>query len=179
MLRRLLPWIAATLVVAVLVHLASVWLLPRAIMHRAIARIAAVGLNEIRFQNRPDASVRGIVRPSPDLLYSVCAYDLAGGALQIHSPVPPDTYWSVSLFDDATDNFYVWDDRQAHAARQNTVDFAVAPPGSPATLNGLKTVVSPSRRGLVLFRTLINDDRKLPAIDAFRRQARCALLSKA
>ncbi|HEY1708053.1 MAG TPA: DUF1254 domain-containing protein [Rhizomicrobium sp.] len=179
MLRKLLPWIAATLLVAAVVHVATVWLLPRAIMHRVITRMAVLGLNEIRFQNRPDASVRGVVRPSPDLLYSICAFDLSAGPLRVRSPVPGDTYWSVSLFDNATNNFYVLDDQQAHATHQSTADFVIAPQGSPATLDGLKTVAAPSTQGLVLFRTLIDDDRKLAAIDALRRKARCAPLHKA
>jgi uncharacterized membrane protein len=175
--RKLLPWLAATLLVAAIVHVASVWLLPRAIMHRVFTRLADMGTGEIRFQKRPDAGTRGIVRPSPDLLYSICAYNLSRGALRVHSPVPAGTYWSVSLFDDATNNFYVLDDRQAHAAREAAVDFVVAPAGSPARLNGLKVVISPSTQGLVLFRTLINDEKKVAAIDAFRRKASCAIVN--
>lgn len=174
-MRRFFLLAVTTLIVAVLVHLASVWALPRAIMSRTISRIGETGLNQIRFGKRPDASARGVVRPSPDLLYSTCAYDLAAGPLRVRSPVPNDTYWSVSLFDDATNNFYVLNDRQAHAAKQSVVDFLVVPPSSSANTEGFKVVQSPSPKGLVLFRTLINENGKLPAIEAVRRQATCAI----
>jgi uncharacterized membrane protein len=39
------------------------------------------------------------------------------------------------------------------------------------------TVISaPSTKGLVLFRTLINDDARLAEIDAQRREARCEVI---
>jgi len=37
-------------------------------------------------------------------------------------------------------------------------------------------VTSPTRRGLILIRTLINDDDRLDAIDRTRRLATCGLL---
>jgi len=155
------------------VHLASVWLVPRAIMYRTIERIGAAGMNDIHFGKRPDETSRGVVRPSPDLLYSTCAYDLSAGPLRVRSPVPNDTYWSVSLFDSATNNYYVLNDRQARARKESVVDFVIVPAGSVENTENLARVESPSSKGLVLFRTLINDDRKLAAIDAQRRGATC------
>jgi len=173
-MRKYLSLILVTLIVAVLTHVASVWLLPQFIMSRTISRIGADGMNTIRFGKRPDATARAIVRPSPDLLYSTCAFDLSDGPLRVRSPVPNDTYWSVSLFDDKTNNFYVLNDRQAHAARQSVVDFLIVKEGATDNTEGFKVVASPSTKGLVLFRTLITDDAKLAAIDAGRRGATCA-----
>ena len=68
--------------------------------------------NTIHFGNRPDETSRGVVRPSPDFLYSVCPFDLSKGPLQITARVPHSTYWSVSGFDAATNNFFVRDDQQ-------------------------------------------------------------------
>ena len=41
---------------------------------------------------------------------------------------------------------------------------------------GVPVVVSPSRRGLILFRTLINDEARFGEIDRVRRQAKCGTL---
>ena len=163
-------WIVATLVVAAIVHVALVIATPRVIMARAMATIARGGVNTIAHGRRPTATSRGIVRPSPDLLYSSCVFDLdaAGGALRVHASGMPDTYWSVSAFDDDTNNFFVENDRQAKGA----VDFVITAPGHYVDTR-LPVVTAPSARGLVLFRTLINDETRLAEIDRARRGAAC------
>jgi uncharacterized membrane protein len=170
-----LGWILATLIVAALVHVGSVIALPHLIMARTMRGIADHGgLNTMIHGKRPTSASRGVVRPSPDLLYSSCVYDLdaAGGMVRVTAHGMPKTYWSVSLFDAETNNFYVLNDR---AAKDGSVDFVIvgknqdkAPPG--------KVVRTPTRRGLVLFRTLIDDDAHLADIDKARRSATCARL---
>jgi uncharacterized membrane protein len=172
---RMISLVLGTLVVAIVVHLASVWVIPRAIMYRTIDRIGSAGMNEIHFGKRPDETARGVVRPSPDLLYSTCAYDLSAGLLRVRSPVPNDTYWSVSLFDAATNNYYVLNDRQVYARKSSIVDLVIVPAGSDENTENLTRVESPSTKGLVLFRTLINNDKNLAAIDALRREATCGI----
>lgn len=166
-------WIAATLVVAVVVHVASVMALPRLIMNRTMGALAhaAHGRNHTMFGNRPTAANRGVVRPSPDLLYASCVYDLdaAGGAVRVHARGMPKTYWSVSLFDADTDNFFVENDRKAG---DGSVDFLIVAPGY-AGGGSLPTVTAPTARGIVLFRTLIDDDTRLAQIDRARRGAAC------
>jgi uncharacterized membrane protein len=167
--REWLGWIAAALVIAVIAHLGSVWLLPRIVMDKAMAAMGTV--NTIHHGLRATADRRGVVRPSPDLLYSVCPYDLSKGPLRVTAPVPAGTYWSVSLFDNATNNFFALNDRQAHGA----VDLLVVPHGWEKPMPG-RVVRSPSPRGLVVFRTLIDDEKRFAILDAARRQARCATL---
>jgi uncharacterized membrane protein len=167
-------WILATFVVAAIVHVGSVYAVPSLIMHRALAMMTRnADFNTLRFSARPTSESRAIVRPSPDLLYSACPYDLAkaNGALRVQATVPPGTYWSVSAFDAQTNNFYVRNDRQTPSG---AVDFLIIAPGAYIQNNRLPVVVSPSNRGLVLFRTLINDEARLADIDNARRRASCA-----
>ena len=107
---RTMMWIAATLAVAVLVHVATISAIPRRIMARTLRRMGSP--NTIHFAKRPDETSRGVVRPSPDLLYSACPFDLSKGPLKITASVPHSTYWSVSGFDAATNNFFVRNDQQ-------------------------------------------------------------------
>ncbi len=98
MILRNWRWIAGTLLIAAVVHIASVLLLPRLIMMRTMTAMTKIATaNTIFFPPRPTARARGVVRPSPDLLYSVCVYDLetAGGALRISTHDMPNTYWSI------------------------------------------------------------------------------------
>jgi uncharacterized membrane protein len=179
LIARSWKWIAATLLMAAVVHGATVLLLPRLIMLRTIAGISKqASVNTILHAPRPSSRSRGIVRPSPDMLYSICVYDLraAGGAVRVSTHDMPETYWSVSLFDFDTNNFYALNDRQAKAG---TTDFLLALPEAPIGSAGLPVVVPPTDRGIVLFRTLINDERRMTEIDAKRQFAACGPYSGA
>ncbi|MGH6871071.1 MAG: DUF1254 domain-containing protein [Rhizomicrobium sp.] len=163
---RLLPWLLATLVVAAAVHVASVWYLPHLVMTRAMARMGAV--NAIHHGARATAAIHGVVRPSPDLLYSVCPFDVSERPLHVIAPVPAGTYWSVSVFDDATNNIFVRNDSQT----KGTVDFFIAGPHQDKEPAG-EVVHAPGVRGLVVFRTLVNDEHRFAELDAARRKAAC------
>ena len=172
-LRRNWGWLAALFAVAAVVHVASVTAVPRVIMAITMSRIAkGAGINTIFHTARPTSASRAVVRPSPDLLYSTCVYDLdaAGGALRVHAKGMPHTYWSVSVFDAATNNFHVVNDAKAG---DDSVDFLVIAPGAFIDGTRLPVVVAPTARGLVLFRTLINDETHFAQIDAARRHAAC------
>jgi uncharacterized membrane protein len=167
------PWLAATLIVALIVHFATILALPHFVMSRTLAEMTRhADFNAIRHPPRATASARGVVRPSPDLLYSTCPYDLSQGPLLVWARVPHGTYWSVSAFDAETNNFFVRNDRQA---TNGEVRFVLLAPRDErkGLANEALMVSSPSQRGVVLFRTLINDEANLAEFDSERRQARC------
>ena len=162
-----------TLLIAIIVHLAAVYAVPRVIMGLTINRYATLAkLNTPLRPPLPDARARRIVQPSPDLLYVACAYDLAEGPLLVTGEIP-DTYWSVSFFAANSDNFFVLNDRQAKEKRVRIV--LAIDGGSPA--DGAQTVISPSRRGVVLFRTLVLDLADLPMLQRFQQTMSCETLS--
>jgi uncharacterized membrane protein len=164
-------WLLATLLLAAAVHVISVAYLPGFIMGRTMAGAARLsgGVNRMYFSARPTAASRGVVRPSPDLLYAACVFDVSNGPVRVHGSGMPQTYWSVSLFDDDTDNFFVLNDRQA---KDGSFDFTIVPLNTEKLPPG-KVVRARSLRGLVLLRVLIDDDARLPAIDKARRHVAC------
>lgn len=171
MMRRWAFWIVITLAVAGVVHYVTLVRTPGFIMNKVMMRMGEV--NHIHHQGRVTDKSRGVVRPAPDLLYSVCPFDLSHGALHVTGKVPPGTYWSVSIFDADTNNFYVKNDKQA----KGSVDLLVTTPAQDVRRpEGAAEVISPSAKGLVLFRTLINDEKNFAAIDAVRRTANCELI---
>jgi uncharacterized membrane protein len=173
MIARNWKWIAGTLLIAVVVHAASVLLLPHLIMMRTMAAMTrTVADNTIFHPPRPTAKARGVVRPSPDLLYSICVYDLgaAGGALRISTHDMPNTYWSVSVFDAETNNFYALNDRQTTAGG---ADFLLVAKGASIAAGQVPVIAAPTDRGIVLLRTLVDDEHRLPEIDAARHNAKC------
>jgi uncharacterized membrane protein len=174
MIARHWKWIAGTLFIAVAVHIASLLALPPLIMMRTMNGITrAVVANTMLYPPQSTARSRGVVRPSPDLLYSICIYDLAAanGALRVSTHDMPDTYWSVSVFDADTNNFYALNDRHAG---NDAADFLLMAPGTLPPNDQLPVVTAPSSRGIVLFRTLIDHESRLAEIDAGRRNADCS-----
>jgi uncharacterized membrane protein len=174
MIARNWKWIAGVLVVAVVVHAASLLALPRLIMLRTMAAVTrSAPANTMQYPPRPTASSRGVVRPSPDLLYAICVYDLgaANGAVRVSTHDMPETYWSVSVFDADTDNFYAMNDRKAVTG---SVDFLLMAKQASVSDGRLPVVAAPTQRGIVLFRVLIENEKHLAEVDAARHHAECA-----
>jgi uncharacterized membrane protein len=173
MIARGWKWIAATLLVAAVVHGVTVLFLPRFVMLRTMNGIAKTtgAANAILHAPRATWRSRTVVRPSPDLLYSICVYDLgAAGAVRISTHDMPQTYWSVSVFDADTNNFYAINDQQA---KSGAADFILMPQGKSTEASRLPVVAAPTNRGIVLFRTLVNDEADVAQIDAARHNAAC------
>ena len=183
-------WLALGLAVAVLMHLLTVWALPRLIMREAMARIAQETAAQARAQGAPQAATgvylppptdhtqRRIVMPSPDLLYATCALDLSRGPVRITAEVAHPRYWSVALYGANSDNFFVVNDRSTavRSATGTLLDLRILPPGTEratTAVDGESTVVeAPSRKVLLLMRLLLTDD---PADLELAKSARSTL----
>ena len=168
-------WLLLALVVAAVAHALTVWLLPRAVMRVATNLVAERdGFNHAVFPPRADETSRVIVRPSPDLLYASCAFDVASSPVRIRAVVPRDTYWSLSMFAANTDNFFVVNDR---AVASGEVDIVLATPGAKVDLPAGATLVeAPSARGVVLTRAVVPGADRLAELDEVRRRFTCAPL---
>jgi len=97
--------------------------------------------------------------------------------LRVRVEVPLDAYWSLSAFAANTDNFFVVNDRQAGGGA--LVDLVLALPGAGVEVPpGAELVETPTGRGIVLTRTLIARDDRLPELDRVRRTLTCAPLAR-
>ncbi len=166
-------WLAGTIVVAILVHAAAVWGYPRLVMRVAWnAMSASADVNGLLHAPRPDASSRTVVRPSPDIVYSVCVYDLDRGQWSIRLR-PPDSYVSVSLYAMNTDNFFTVNDSDIQG---DTLDLRIVSGALDETpVTGRPVVVkAPGRRGIALVRFFAGRGERAEAIEAARRTLRCA-----
>lgn len=159
------------LAVAAATHVVFLFALPRLIVAWVIRELATeAGLNAIVHRPLATADWRSVPMPSPDLLYSACAFDVSERPLVITAEVP-DTYWSVSAYASNTDNFFVLNDRQAGSKQVRVVlsrDAAFVDPG------GGRVIQPPTTRGVVLFRTLVPRTSDLAALQATQHAARCA-----
>lgn len=172
---RWLRWIVFVAAGAAVVHWAAIRYAPDMIMSRVMSRMGERGVNTIAHGERATAASRAIVKPSPDLLYSTCVYDLTRLPLKVTTAAPTDTYWSVALYASNTDNFFVLNDLQTKGqpATIVLVDKGQSLPPQP---EGVIVVAAPTPKGVVLFRTLVNDDAREAELDQQRRAAKCEAL---
>jgi uncharacterized membrane protein len=160
-------WIGLALLVATAVHLGIVLAIPYMV---GIRLRSMAERNTIIHGAKPSADFNPVRRGSPDLIYSVCAYDLSQGPLHIAAPVP-GTYTSVSCYALNTDNFYVRNDRQV----ASSFDFVLVGPGAPKPeAPGSDIVRSPTTTGGILFRYFVGDGTHEAEIESMRREIRIA-----
>ncbi|TDI61847.1 MAG: DUF1254 domain-containing protein [Alphaproteobacteria bacterium] len=166
---RVLRLIGLVLVLAVACHLATIWLMPRILLAAVTTTMQANGLpvNELVHFDRRTAKDRAIVRPSPDLLYSICLYDLSLGPVHIATTEMPQTYWSISGYAANTDNFFVVNDRDA-AGRP--VDILI---GHADQRSSSADYLSPSVRGVILLRMVVESNEHQKVLGQFRNEVVC------
>ena len=167
------------LVTAILVHLLVVWATPRLIMNRLMDGPAAQAMNmrnQAAFPPAVDATARRVVMPSPDLLYSVCVFDVSAGPVRVRANPGLPSYWSIALYAANSDNFFVLNDRQAGAAPVDLWLVSEGPnPRDPTMPSGARLVVSPGTRGFVLMRVLTGDyEAEKALVEPARRTLQCS-----
>lgn len=149
---------------------ATLAMMPRALMTLAVGRVASAGgLNHMTHAPVVTAKSRSIVRPSPDLLYSSCPFDLSRGPVLIDVMPVDAPYWSLSVFDRDTNAAFVENNLKAGATPLR-VALLNAGQAAPA---GYRAVEVPGTRGVALLRILIDRQAPVTAIDQARRQSGC------
>ena len=143
---------------------------PSVIMDRAWHRLADQdGYNKMTHTPPVVAERQTIVRPSPDLAYSICAFDLTQAPLEVMIAPVPDHYWSLTVFDSVTDVAFVESDRDTGGKPIRLV-LATVDQQAP---KGARKVVMPDARGVALIRVLLKSRGEIGAVDAFRKKSFC------
>lgn len=140
------------------------------LMEAAVRRVSAEGgLNVMRHGALPTAQNQPIVRPSPDLVYSSCPYDLSKGPLLLNITPAPGRYSSLSIFDARTDVVFVRNDQQAGGKPYQII---LARPHQ-AVPKGAEVVRVQYDRGIALIRLLLRNSGELQTLDPIRQQSSC------
>lgn len=143
---------------------------PMVIMDQAWERLAAQsGFNQMSHAPLMTAESQTIVRPSPDLAYSVCAFDLTHGPVKVHAHPVPGHYWSLTVFDSETDVAFVESD---HDSKGAPVEIVLGT-ADQTVRGGVRKVTMPSEKGVALLRVLLNDRAEFGAVARYRKQSYC------
>jgi len=143
------------------------------LMEGAVRRVSArAGFNTMAYGNLASPGNQPIVRPSPDLAYSTCPFNLSAGPLLVKVVPVAGRYSSLSVFDGRTDVVFVRNDMQA-GGKPFKVAIALAGQKVP---DGVETVRVRYSRGIALIRLLLADPGEIAQLDAVRRQSNCATI---
>lgn len=156
-------------------HAGTIIASPYVIMHVAMNRLSGegAGINTFRFADRTTSAAREIVRPSPDLAYASCVYDLSKGPILVDVPPSPDGgYLSVSVFASNTDNIAALDSLR----NPNGVRFVLQKEGKQVNPGELPVIYTPTERGIILDRRLAPTQTTFNLANKARRMNRCAPL---
>ena len=112
-MRNWLGPLAFGLILAAATAWAAIGAIPYGLMNVAMERLGQGGVNTMSYGNLANPNRQPVVRPSPDLAYSSCPYDLTAGPLAIDVAPVPGRYSSLSIVDVATDVSFVRNDVEA------------------------------------------------------------------
>ncbi len=177
MSRRLaLALVALAVAAGVAAHVLTLRAIPHRAMSLVFERVGATagGVNAWLHPPRVTPASRNVVRPSPDLIYSICVYDLSGGPVDV-SMSPSANYHSLSLYDARTDNFFVVNDR---ALGGQPAQVRIVSQAQARALGGgfdpAQTAVSATTKGVALIRRLATSDTEFADAEAARPGDVCA-----
>lgn len=162
------------LIVAAGAAWAAIGAIPYGLMSVAMDRLGQGGINRMSYGQLATPARQPVVRPSPDLAYSSCPYDLSAGPLAIDVTPVSGRYTSLSVFDAATDVIFVRNDVEA---RGKPFRIIVARDGQAAPA-GADVVRTNHDRGIALIRLLLKDPAEIAGLDAVRRQSSCVPVTK-
>lgn len=174
-------YVLAGLMLGLIVHILSVFALPRLAPDDARARLAGVApVNRLTTLSGQNEAALPLADPAFET--AVCRYDLSAGVLHVRAPVTSH-YTAVSLYTATGLAFGAINDK---AATRRTMDLFVVTAAQrreltigddDATHDNL-VMVSPTREGFVLIRALAVQPSFAPLVrDQLQAQALCEVLT--
>jgi len=150
---------------------------PYVLMSAAMKKIGSADANGranvFAFGPLATADRQPIVRPSPDLVYSSCVFNLSQEPVLLDVAPVPGKYWSISIFDARTDVAAVRSDRDTGG---KPARLALIREGQVAP-KGYEVVQLDHDKGIALMRILLSDPAEYAEVDAIRRKSTCQAAS--
>ena len=175
---RLALWLLGALLLAGVVHLATVLLLPRMATQDAYARVSTIApVNSVIALPPPTPEKALMPFMDPAFQVSVCRYDLTHGPLKFSVPIT-QAYTSVSFYTRSDVAYYAINDR---AAGRKVIELdlmtaaqrAELPENEEITAADRLIVASPTTTGLIVIRALAPEPGWIPAVRNALAAAQC------
>lgn len=173
---RALQWTIFVLGLSVVFHFLVVLATPQVTVMSASSRIIdAGGLNKALHSHSPNAELWLDGRlPNPDILTSVCAFNLALGPVRISAQIP-GALWSVSIY---SDNRQLIHTLHESDVTDGSFDAIVAGTGQQFSNEvGIREIHLSRFTGIVVFRSIIDPGQDIKRQQALNETSRCTALN--
>lgn len=180
-MKRNIPLILAFIIAIVFGHALTLKVVPGLIMKKAMQSMQDKGLPLHKFVlgGRVTPQTQTVVRPAPDLVYSICLFDfsLTNRPLEVRAGYWAD-YGSVSFFDSRTNNFATVRVGADGQKADTKIYLITKDIDKPTGVGEGKTqiITSPSERGLILIRRLAPSAEKYHQVQAVSKADLCQTL---
>ena len=175
---RVALWLLGALLLAGIVHLATVLVLPRMATQDAYARLSAITpVNAVVPVPTPTPEKAIMPFMDPAFEVSICRYDLSSGPLKFSVPIS-QAYTSVSFYTRSDVAYYAINDRAA-GRRVIELDLMTAaqrselPENEEITAADRLIVTSPTSTGLIVIRALAAEPGWVPLVRGALAAAQC------
>lgn len=164
--RSMMTYIVGAMLLAAIVFLGvrarAIDKAPKTVMTALEARIVAGagGWNACYHNRTYGPRMEAARRANPDSIITSMAYDLADGPVRVSGKTWP-RYWSLSLYQQNSDNYFVVNDQQLASA---DFDYVIAMDGQKVSASDGSRIVSPTQQGIMLIRRFAAEEDDMPAI---------------
>ena len=150
---------------------AIIYQAPRSVMSMIETRIVqgAGGWNACYHNQIYGPRPQAARRANPDSIISSMAYDLSQGPVRVSGPVWP-RYWSLSLYQQNSDNYFVINDRELAS---DNFDFVLSYGDQIVSESSSVPISSPTRKGILLVRRFAASEDDMPGIIANQTAMYC------
>jgi uncharacterized membrane protein len=116
------PWLLAALLIAGIVHIASILIMPRLALNDPFARVAALApLNKMTLLPASAPGTEVLPFEDPAMAMGVCRFDLARGPVRLRTILTPNALLLLSFHGRYGQTFYSMTDRGASRGRLEVV----------------------------------------------------------
>jgi uncharacterized membrane protein len=171
-------WVAATILLAIVVHLTYVLFAPGDSVGRKLQAMRTLaGVNSLKVLSAND-SRSFLGGEGPGLVHAICVFDLGKGEVKAEAPIPRG-YWSVSIYTAHGTNIYTLNDRQAQVdflslvlRKASALRETENPVGVDSTLEKIFIDVT-EPTGVIVMRAALPDEPARARIEEELARARC------
>ena len=116
---------------------------------------------------KTDASMRRVVMPNPDFVYSALFYDVSDKNVIVSGVLPDSTYASISFYDDRCQPYYVYNNLDSTRAGKFELNLV------KGEVNDAHAVHVKTDRGVIICRFLRSNDSSYQQLVPYQKLLKC------
>ncbi len=174
--------LALALVTGGIVHISATLVVPHLAKANAFQLLtSALPVNSMQILASADGAGQPIPYLGPDVRLAVCRYDVSTNPLSIVLTLP-DEGWTLGLYTDRGDNFYVLPSQVQRLSEikltlvaKGERSFNLLTLGRPAAIQSISQIEVPEAQGFAVIRAPLRGRAFAAQVEATLRRARCWL----